>query len=576
MMQKDTGLDFWEIHGSEDAFLAAVEEIERVALTERPFHVPIRLRFITPCPDSKTDHDYVITDASTHRTGSVYVAVSYTWLHEQSLDGLTIPDYRIKDLSDNANVPRPPRCPPIVFHRAMQYARTRGYTNVWIEQECIHQDDPTDVERYLQVMHRIYSNSKVTIAVLATSSGRIDLHTIGHFKSLLESTSCEPTDQSIQHVAFRKWFCDVSDDRWFSRTWAFQEKLSAEHVELLLPITAQLSAESTVYEDLCIDIVRMWTIARWSSITCAVSVEKQMEMPNHMNNSRSRPAPRRLILESIVDIYEQMEQCENSVLADRLAILANICDLAYRLASTKLDHPQYSYSTCLVVLIFSNVWPDWEKRQMRYKELSSDLMDAPVGILLSYLARRMSVDGPDSKLCTERYAYESYIEKYHEHRLDVDRVRDSYKPRSRAASRRVSLESFGGRSHYESDQKADSHDKRRYEIQKAHTLQRDRRGSGSSRTLWMHNMMNDWQQIRRNRAEARLSIDSAATGNAVRGSKCFAAFDSRPLLIRSASDHTFISRLISMSEITLPDTHLRVGRTKDLVMKHIRSIFKRK
>ncbi|CAN9414300.1 unnamed protein product [Alternaria alternata] len=575
-MQKDTGLNLREIHGSENSFLAAVEEIERVALIERPFHVPIRLRFITPCPDSKTGYDYVITDASTHRTGSIYVAVSYTWLHEQSLDGLAIPDYRIRDLSTNETVPRRPRCPPIVFHRAIQYARTRGYTNVWIDQECIHQDDPTDVERYLQVMHRIYSNSKVTIAVLATSSGRIDLHTIGHFKSLLESTSCEPTDQSIQHIAFRKWFCDVSDDRWFSRTWAFQEKLSAEHVELLLPITAQLSAESTVYEDLCIDIVRMWTIAGWSSITCAVSVEKQMEMTNHMNNSRSRPAPRRLILESIVDIYEQMEQCENSVLADRLAILANICDLAYRLASTKLDHPQYSYSTCLVVLIFSNVWPDWEKRQMRYKELSSDLMDAPVGILLSYLARRMSVDGPDSKLCTERYAYESYIEKYHEHRLDVDRVRDSYKPRSRAASRRVSLESFGGRSHYESDQKADSHDKRRYEIQKAHTLQRDRRGSGSSRTLWMHNMMNDWQQIRRNRAEARLSIDSAATGNAVRGSKCFAAFDSRPLLIRSASDHTFISRPISMSEITLPDTHLRVGRTKDLVMKHIRSIFKRK
>ena len=78
----------------------------------------------------------------------------------------------------------------------------------------------------------------------------------------------------------------------------------------------------------------------------------------------------------------------------RIAILANIRDLAYRLASTKLNHPQYSYSTCLVVLIFSNVWPDWETRQMRYKELSSDFMDAPVGILLSYLAQQASVDGP--------------------------------------------------------------------------------------------------------------------------------------------------------------------------------------
>ncbi|CAN9427102.1 unnamed protein product [Alternaria alternata] len=543
-MQRDTGLDFREIHESEDAFLAAVEEIERVALIERPFHIPIRLRFITPSPDSKTGHDYVITDASTHRTGSVYVAVSYTWLHEQSLDGQKIPNYRVKDLSKAGTVPRPPHCPPIVFHRAMQYARTRGYTNVWIDQECIHQDDPTDVERHLQVMHRIYSNSKVTIAVLATSSGRIDLPTIGHFKSLLESTSCEPTDQSVQHIAFRKWFCDVSDDRWFSRTWAFQEKLSAEHVESLLPITAQLSAESTVYEDLCIDIARMWTIAGWSSITCAVSVEKQMGMTNGMNNSRSRPAPRRLMLESIVDIYEQMEQCENAVLADRLAILANICDLAYRLASTKLDHPQYSYSTCLVVLIFANVWPDQEKRQMRYKELSSDFMDAPVGILLSYLARQISVDGADGKLCTERYAYECYIENYHEHRVDVDRARGSYKARSRTVSRRVSLESMDGRSHY------DNH-RPNFKRTPLDLITQD--------LITQHVTPLD-PIFLRGTSSARISLDT--------DSETVSSWDS---CIYPAS-----YRRRTISDTTLSDTHLGFRRMKTFFIKHVRLIFRRK
>jgi hypothetical protein len=48
------------------------------------------------------------------------------------------------------------------------------------------------------------------------------------------------------------------------------------------------------------------------------------------------------------------------------------------------------------------------------------------------------------------------------------------------------------------------------------SLQRERRGSGSSRPLSMHSIVNDWQQVHRNRAEARLSTDSAATGNAVR------------------------------------------------------------
>ena len=194
----------------------------------------------------------------------------------------------------------------------------------------------------------------------------------------------------------------------------------------------------------------MWTIAGWSSIACAASVEKQIEMTNHMNNSRSRPAPRRLILESIVDIYEQMEQCENSVLADRLAILANICDLPYRLESTKLNHSQYGYSTCLLVLIFANIWPDREKRRMRYKELPNDLMDVPIGILLSYLAWQVSVDGPDSEICTERYAYEPYIEKYHGHRADLDRVRGFYKAQPRTVSRRVSFESMSSPSAYDS------------------------------------------------------------------------------------------------------------------------------
>ncbi|KAH6843754.1 hypothetical protein B0T12DRAFT_421015 [Alternaria alternata] len=75
-------------------------------------------------------------------------------------------------------------------------ARTR--LHIWIDQECKHQDDPLDVERHLQVMHRIYSNSKVTIAVLGTtSSGPIDLSITHHFKSLLGLSSCESTDQSI-------------------------------------------------------------------------------------------------------------------------------------------------------------------------------------------------------------------------------------------------------------------------------------------------------------------------------------------------------------------------------------------
>jgi hypothetical protein len=167
-MQRDTTRTFREIHGSEDALLRAIEDIEHVALVERPLQTPPRLRFITPSPDNESAHHYVITEAHTHRSGDTYVAVSYTWAHEQSVEGLAIPDYQIRDLSKQGSEWRPPRCPPVVFHRAMAYARICGYSYVWIDEECIHQDDPADVERHLQVMHRIYFNSKITVAILST------------------------------------------------------------------------------------------------------------------------------------------------------------------------------------------------------------------------------------------------------------------------------------------------------------------------------------------------------------------------------------------------------------------------
>lgn len=63
--------------------------------------------------------------------------------------------------------PRSLRYAPVVFHRAMRYARAKGYDHVWIDQECIYQNDSADVERHLQILHRIYRASKVMIAVLS-------------------------------------------------------------------------------------------------------------------------------------------------------------------------------------------------------------------------------------------------------------------------------------------------------------------------------------------------------------------------------------------------------------------------
>lgn len=56
----------------------------------------------------------------------------------------------------------------------MRYAREKDWPHVWIDQECIYQDIPSNVERHLQVMHRVYSESRWTAAILSTSLGCSD------------------------------------------------------------------------------------------------------------------------------------------------------------------------------------------------------------------------------------------------------------------------------------------------------------------------------------------------------------------------------------------------------------------
>lgn len=49
-----------------------------------------------------------------------------------------------------------------------------------------------------------------------------------------------------------------------------------------------------------------------------------------------------------------MEECNNSIFADRLAIFASTCGFGWRLKSTKLNNSRFSFSTCILVLVKYN------------------------------------------------------------------------------------------------------------------------------------------------------------------------------------------------------------------------------
>jgi hypothetical protein len=138
---------------------------------------------------------------------SNYLTMSYVWAHEQPLDGIQIPAYRIWDGTDLQKPPRPLRSPSVVFHRVVQFARSQNIRRIWLDQECINQEDPTDIETHLQDMNRIYQFSRLTVAVLsrAVENWATAVRCLN-----LGWTSDEQDFELLQYM---------TQDPWFTRSW---------------------------------------------------------------------------------------------------------------------------------------------------------------------------------------------------------------------------------------------------------------------------------------------------------------------------------------------------------------------
>ena len=98
-----------------------IEEIEHVALVPSADVNQLRLRLLTPDPQSGCNNHFDLTPAHAVLPEESHVTVSYTWAHKQSTTGLEIPEYKIQDLANPDAALRAPHCPPIVFHGVMNY-----------------------------------------------------------------------------------------------------------------------------------------------------------------------------------------------------------------------------------------------------------------------------------------------------------------------------------------------------------------------------------------------------------------------------------------------------------------------
>ncbi|CAN9437326.1 unnamed protein product [Alternaria alternata] len=195
-MERDSHRTFREIHGSMENLVSSVNDILEKALVEVvDDDAPLNLRFITPYqlstdwPMDENCSEYALTLPGELPLGQEYISVSYTWAHSQEIDASKpISDYRIKDRATPDAPFRSINCPTMVFHRAWYFARARGIPYVWIDQECIYQDNTEDKERHLQIMDKIYEKIENEDSAVEDGIQELDPDTRMYWEAMVATT----------------------------------------------------------------------------------------------------------------------------------------------------------------------------------------------------------------------------------------------------------------------------------------------------------------------------------------------------------------------------------------------------
>ena len=299
-----------------------------------------------------------------------YIAVSYCWNRENVEWFTGHIEAPIEVLREDIGN-RQSAVPHDVLHRSVAYARHRGINAIWIDQECINQDDPIDKENGIQAMDIVYQDSHHPIAVLEFFfKAQIEVDV---FTSVFEPDLFGFDPEQIE--VLEGVLSSLSQDPWFTRAWTLQESTSAGASMVLLLGCPGFNKHSYFgstpgeFEisiwDLQNAMVNSRTLideglaaGKWSDTSCAVDASNYADVlynyiPTIYPDSRERDVSHRQQC-SAAEALTFLDDRFNSVFSDRLAILANVCNYEVRIDSSVLELPGCSFSACALTLAILN------------------------------------------------------------------------------------------------------------------------------------------------------------------------------------------------------------------------------
>ncbi|KAF3063873.1 hypothetical protein GL218_01935 [Daldinia childiae] len=289
-----------------------------------------------------------LMDANEERyiKGRPYVAVSYTWQvskeEEAEEEARKEAARRYLVAPHKIGQPTLAKVRPAVLDRVLNYAEHMGCKDIWIDKECIDQDNEAEKEAAIQSMHLVYKLSKWPIALLTRrikTTEELDLLTN------LMCNEVAPEDE----LAVLDLLDGITSDLWWTRAWTFQEDYRAStRMMLLLPHHWSLERRKRAMVDesdryilgnvegeICIKSVDF----RERATEFCLSYRERSDNVDICNRVIKRATKYNVLLNDKSSTYSASRSMSPTILSDiisrsikkesdRLAIMANCCDLS--------------------------------------------------------------------------------------------------------------------------------------------------------------------------------------------------------------------------------------------------------
>jgi hypothetical protein len=306
-----------------------------------------------------------------------YLAVSYRWPQDKPSEE------ECYEIVLPSNQRRKSNVPAWLLDRVIAYAASQGFKLIWIDQECVDQEDPVQVDQSVKAYHAVYRQSQQVIAVLTagiTEQAHLDAFKFAekyHAERTQTGTMTGVAESELRSIM--QVSALISENEWFCRIWTLSESLMASRLlHFLVPcgtsllrshwlsnLSGQIVVHQLVLQALFCPIIKPYETVfparlqrpEGEIVQKTLRSERGAIAAYHLfqetcPESKWRPERRRYL--SAVEACRLISGRDGKENSDRIVIMANVCGYKKGLISPRLVELKLGLSICTLALSIIN------------------------------------------------------------------------------------------------------------------------------------------------------------------------------------------------------------------------------